>query len=331
MIMKNLKSMLVIIMSLVVLFGSARFSVSAYKTPEKSEANGKTENQTDVFEQNNSSDYIKDTNDTTVINTEPEKQNETAVRQEKNEQASDVDLNTIKEDKKEKTKEQAQSETKCEITESTESIIPTEKSGINESSPKREIGENEKITELPENEPENQSDNNTESPSNSDEAQQKFDIGKIISDYFKQDTSPNQSVEVTSDNKVSSENAVSKYEKEVVELVNEIRRDYGLSPLKLNTKLSAVARLKSADMRDKGYFSHTSPTYGSPFDMIKSFGIKYKTAGENIAIGYKTPQAVVDGWMNSQGHRANILNSSFTEIGVGYVESGNYWTQMFIG
>jgi uncharacterized protein YkwD len=83
-------------------------------------------------------------------------------------------------------------------------------------------------------------------------------------------------------------------------------------------------------MRDKGYFSHTSPTYGSPFNMLKSFGISYKSAGENIARGYTTPKAVVDGWMNSPGHRANILNSSFTEIGVGYA-SGNYWTQMFIG
>ena len=83
-------------------------------------------------------------------------------------------------------------------------------------------------------------------------------------------------------------------------------------------------------MKDKGYFSHTSPTYGSPFQMMKSFGISYKSAGENIARGYATPEAVVNGWMNSSGHRANILNKSFTHIGVGYVQSGNYWTQMFI-
>ena len=101
--------------------------------------------------------------------------------------------------------------------------------------------------------------------------------------------------------------------------------------MKANAELSRVARIKSQDMRDRGYFSHTSPTYGSPFDMMKSFGIRYRTAGENIAMGYRTPQSVVDGWMNSEGHRANILNSSFTEIGVGYVASGNYWTQMFIG
>lgn len=84
-------------------------------------------------------------------------------------------------------------------------------------------------------------------------------------------------------------------------------------------------------MRDNRYFSHDSPTYGTPFQMMKSFGISYRSAGENIAYGYSTPQSVVDGWMNSAGHRANILNSSYSRIGVGYVASGNYWTQWFIG
>ena len=79
------------------------------------------------------------------------------------------------------------------------------------------------------------------------------------------------------------------------------------------------------------YFSHTSPTYGSPFQMMKAFGLSYRTAGENIAYGQRTPQEVVNAWMNSSGHRANILNSSYTQIGVGYVANGNYWTQMFIG
>ncbi len=138
----------------------------------------------------------------------------------------------------------------------------------------------------------------------------------------------NQTTKPTSDKNSSS---VSEYEKRVVELVNEIRAENGLSKLTLNTELSAVARLKSQDMKDKHYFSHTSPTYGSPFDMMKQFGISYRTAGENIAYGYSTPEAVVDGWMNSPGHRANILNSSYKEIGVGYVASGHYWTQMFIG
>ena len=121
------------------------------------------------------------------------------------------------------------------------------------------------------------------------------------------------------------------YEKEVVRLVNEARRNNGIGELTYNWELSRVARYKSQDMRDNSYFSHTSLTYGSPFKMIKSFGISYKTAGENIARGQASPAAVVSAWMSSPGHRANILNPSFTEIGVGYVADGRYWTQMFIG
>ena len=125
--------------------------------------------------------------------------------------------------------------------------------------------------------------------------------------------------------------SVDAYEREVVRLVNLERTKAGLSPLEYDWQISRVARYKSEDMQKNKYFSHTSPTYGSPFNMMKSFGISYKTAGENIARGYQTPSAVVNGWMNSKGHRANILNSSFTHIGVGYVASGNYWTQMFVG
>lgn len=121
------------------------------------------------------------------------------------------------------------------------------------------------------------------------------------------------------------------YEEEVIRLVNEIRTKNGLNTLKTNWELCRVARYKSQDMHDNKYFSHTSPVYGSPFEMKKKFGISFSTAGENIAKGHSTPQAVVDGWMNSSGHRANILSSAFKQIGVGYVASGNYWTQMFIG
>ena len=121
------------------------------------------------------------------------------------------------------------------------------------------------------------------------------------------------------------------YEKQVAVLVNKERAAYGLAPLTLSAKLSDVARLKSQDMHDNHYFSHTSPTYGSPFNMLKTFNISYRSAGENIAMGYRTPEEVVHAWMNSSGHRANILNASYTQIGVGYVADGHYWTQTFTG
>lgn len=126
------------------------------------------------------------------------------------------------------------------------------------------------------------------------------------------------------------DSTVASYEQEVIRLVNEIRLENGLKALTYDWELSRVARYKSQDMRDNHYFSHTSPVYGTPFQMIKNFGISYRSAGENIAKGYATPQAVVNGWMNSSGHRANILNANYTRIGVGYVTNGNYWTQMFI-
>lgn len=127
------------------------------------------------------------------------------------------------------------------------------------------------------------------------------------------------------------DSAVTAFENEVIRLVNEIRVENGLSPLKANWELSRIARFKSQDMADNNYFSHTSPIYGSPFQMIRDFGLSFRTAGENIAYGQRTPQAVVNAWMNSSGHRANILNRSYTQIGVGYVADGRYWTQMFIG
>ncbi len=122
-------------------------------------------------------------------------------------------------------------------------------------------------------------------------------------------------------------------ESQVVKLVNAERAKQGLQPLTENWQLSRVARYKSADMATKNYFSHTSPTYGSPFRMMESFGIKYSSAGENIAYGQKTPQQVMTAWMNSPGHRSNIMSPSYSQIGVGYAtnKSGTaYWTQMFI-
>ena len=106
-----------------------------------------------------------------------------------------------------------------------------------------------------------------------------------------------------------------------------------MSALKIDPELQRVARIKAQDMVNNNYFSHNSPTYGSPFDMMNSFKISYKTAGENIA-GNSSNSAAVTAWMNSSGHRANILNSSFNYTGIGVVSSPKYgkiYVQMFIG
>ena len=124
--------------------------------------------------------------------------------------------------------------------------------------------------------------------------------------------------------------SVSEFEKQVVDLTNAERTKAGLKPLEIHSPLMAVAHAKSADMAKNNYFSHTSPTFGSPFDQIKSAGISYRSAGENIAQGQRTPQQVVQAWMDSPGHRQNIMNANYTHIGVGFVEDGYYWTQQFI-
>lgn len=122
-------------------------------------------------------------------------------------------------------------------------------------------------------------------------------------------------------------------EDQVLQMVNQERTNYGLSPLTANWQLARVARFKSEDMRDSRYFDHHSPQYGSPFDMMKNFQIIYTAAGENIAAGQTTAEEVMRGWMDSPGHRENILNPQFTQMGIGYAqggEMGHYWTQMLI-
>ena len=145
-------------------------------------------------------------------------------------------------------------------------------------------------------------------------------------------TNPEQKPESTPEQKPSTD--FSSYQQQVLDLVNAERTKRGISALTLDSNLSSVATKKSQDMVNKNYFDHTSPTYGSPFDMMKQFGISYRTAGENIAKGQKNPQEVVTAWMNSEGHRKNILNPNFTNLGVGIAKDSKgttYWTQMFIG
>lgn len=202
--------------------------------------------------------------------------------------------------------------------------------------------ENENISE------ENQKPNDTPSDENNDvitednnqnvgddnvnNGESQENNGSQDSDDTIEDNESSNDEQEVEDNVTDSD--FSKEQLEVLEIVNKERASNGLKPLTLNKELSKVATVKSQDMVDKGYFDHTSPTYGSPFDMMKAFGISYKTAGENIAKGQKTPTEVMNDWMNSSGHRANILNSKFTELGVGIAKDSNgklYWTQMFIG
>ncbi|WP_301168845.1 CAP domain-containing protein [Brevibacillus nitrificans] len=117
--------------------------------------------------------------------------------------------------------------------------------------------------------------------------------------------------------------------KQVADLVNQERAKAGLKPVEMDASLNNVAQAKAADMSNNNYFDHTSPTYGSPFDMMKQFGVSFMTAGENIAMGQRTAEEVMNQWMNSEGHRQNIMNPSFTKIGVGYING--YWVQEFIG
>ncbi|MER2105925.1 MAG: S-layer homology domain-containing protein [Solibacillus sp.] len=124
---------------------------------------------------------------------------------------------------------------------------------------------------------------------------------------------------------------VDQIEEEVVALVNEEREKEGLAPLQINRVLMAAARDKSQDMSTHNYYDHISPTYGDPYDHLKTLDINITGWwGENIAKGQRTAQQVMTAWMNSPGHRANILNADFTDMGVGFVQEGYLWTQLFI-
>ncbi|MGF1446418.1 MAG: CAP domain-containing protein [Pikeienuella sp.] len=125
------------------------------------------------------------------------------------------------------------------------------------------------------------------------------------------------------------------FEMEVFNLTNDFRVENGLLPLELSFDLSRAAEDHSIDMADNDFFSHTSSNGDKLGTRLRDAGYDYTTAGENIAAGYQTPEAVVDGWINSSGHRANMLNPNFTHLGVGYVLDtdgvgyGKYWTQNF--
>jgi uncharacterized YkwD family protein len=139
-----------------------------------------------------------------------------------------------------------------------------------------------------------------------------------------QPTVPNPTTQPTVPNTATQ----SAFATQVFNLVNQERSKAGLNTLTINSPLSAMALVKAKDMYNNNYFDHNSPSYGSPFDMMKSFGIQFTYAGENIAKGQRSPQEVMTAWMNSPGHRQNILNSHFTKIGVAYYNGE--WVQEFI-
>ncbi|MCB9895159.1 MAG: hypothetical protein H6839_11965 [Planctomycetes bacterium] len=136
---------------------------------------------------------------------------------------------------------------------------------------------------------------------------------------------------VTGNTPTSSEVSLAQ---QVLALVNQERANVGVAPLTMNAACSQVAYDHSWDMDHRDFFSHTNPDGDSPFDRMANAGVTYSAAGENIAAGYSSPASVMAGWMNSAGHKANILNANFTEIGIGVREGSNgsygiYWTQVF--
>lgn len=137
----------------------------------------------------------------------------------------------------------------------------------------------------------------------------------------------------TSGNQNTTTASLNTDEKEVIDLINKQRTNNGLPALKIDSEVQRVARIKAQDMVDNSYFAHESPTYGSPFQMLKSFKVSYKTAGENIAANSSNSGAV-NAWMNSSGHKANILSGNYNYTGIGVVSSPKYgkiYVQMFIG
>lgn len=120
------------------------------------------------------------------------------------------------------------------------------------------------------------------------------------------------------------------FAEQVVKLVNEERTKAGLSEVTLDKNIEAAALIRAKEIETS--FSHTRPDGRSFSTVLTDNGITYRGSGENIAWGQRSPEEVMKGWMNSDGHRANILNPKFTKIGVGYYQNAagrNYWTQLF--
>ena len=183
-------------------------------------------------------------------------------------------------------------------------------------------------TEQPEETPEQTPD--TEQPEESPEQTPDTEQPEETPDNTPQqpdDNRPEQTPEQTPEE--DNDSSQGDYASQVVALVNAERAKYGLSALKVDSRVQQAAQVRAAETVQS--FSHTRPNGSSFSTALTEAGVSYTRSGENIAYGQSTPQQVVQAWMNSSGHRANILNESFTTIGVGYTVSGGtaYWAQLF--
>lgn len=155
---------------------------------------------------------------------------------------------------------------------------------------------------------------------------------RIIGESLNGDVGWNGETRTVTINVELGESSDAAWERRVWELTNEERKKQGVAPLDWNEELAKTARAHSRDMVERGFFSHNNPDGETPFDRMLSAGIKYRSAAENIAAGQATPELAVKEWMNSEGHRKNILNPKLREMGVGIARGGTYgiyWTQNF--
>ena len=202
---------------------------------------------------------------------------------------------------------------------------------IKQEAPKQEVAKQEAPKqEVTKQEAPKQEVTKQEAPKQEVTKQETPEQENVTTPVEKTETTVQSKEETQSVQQPSTSSDIDVIEAKVVELTNAERAKHGLQALQADVPLMAAAREKSQDMKNHNYFSHTSPTFGSPFDRLNALGISYKSAGENIAKGQQTAEQVVQAWMDSEGHRANILNSDFTHIGVGYVKDGHIWTQQFI-
>lgn len=129
---------------------------------------------------------------------------------------------------------------------------------------------------------------------------------------------------------IDSKHKTNAFEQELLKLINEKRKKAKLNTLTTDNRLNYLSRLKAIDIGKTNNHSHTSKTYGTPFQMLKNYGVSYKVAGENLAGYYATPSEVLTAWENSPGHRAILYDKRFTHFGVGYSQQGQVWTALFI-